>query len=547
MPLARDIEAFFAGLGRPEVVQEHCLLELVRANQDCEYGRRYRFDEIRTIGDYQRNVPIVAYADLEPWIGRIARGEAGVLTREPVRRFFATSGSTGVAKTVPVTSRFIADKSRAFGVYWGLLFRTHPAAAAGKVVGNFSDSGGARAVPCGLPLTSEGAFWNAVGAVTQRRGRSPIPLCVSAIADSDARYYTVARILLEEDVSLLMALNPSTLLLLFRKLNLFSEDLLADLERGGLNCRVAVDAEVRQHVSEAYRGNPARARRLRELLGNAESPAAACDIWPSLRLVASWRSLMQGPYLRLLEPYLGAVPQRDYLLMASEGVIAIPVEDHSSGGVLATPIHFYEFVAEEEAESPAPTVRLASELEVGRSYVVLLSTNAGLYRYNIGDVVRVRAMMERTPVVEFLHRSGATCSLTGEKLTERQVIEAMDAATLRHDIALEGYTLHPAADGFPHYVLLVEPSDRRAADAPAGLLGAFEDELCTRNIEYRAKRRSERLGPPELWVAAPGAYDEWRRRRVAAGANDGQIKPVHLTRDAQFAANVAVRQRFTAP
>lgn len=548
MPVARDLEVFFGGLGRPDLVQERCLIQkIVRANEDCEYGRRYQFHEIKTIRDYQRNVPIVTYADLEPSITRIAMGEPGVLTREPVRRFFATSGSTGVAKIVPVTSRLIADKSRAFGIYWSLLFQSHPAASGGKVVGNFSDSGGADTVSCGLPLTSEGAFWNAVGAATQRRGRSPIPTCVSAISDPDIRYYTVARILLEEDVSLLMALNPSTLLVLFRKLHLFIEDLIADVERGGLSPDISVSAEVRRYVAEAYRGNPERAGRLRELLRKTGPAATACEIWPSLRLVVSWRSPMQTPYLRLLEPYLGSAPQRDYLLMASEGVIAIPIEDEKSGGVLATSIHFYEFIAEEDVESPTPPIRLASDLEVGRSYVVLLSTSAGLYRYNIGDVVRVCGMQERTPVVEFLHRSGATCSLTGEKLTEQQVIQAMSAVTLRYGIALEGFTLHPASHGFPHYLLLIEPSITGESTHPAALLNAFEDELCSRNIEYRAKRHSGRLGPPELWVAARGAYDEWRRRRITAGANDAQIKPIHLTRDAQFSVGLAIRERIVAP
>jgi hypothetical protein len=544
VPVARDLDAFFGGLDRPDLVQEHCLQRIVQANADCEYGRRYRLDEVRTVREYQRNVPIVTYADLEPWIARIATGAPAVLTREPVRRFFATSGSTGVAKTVPVTSSFIADKSRAFGVYWGLLFRDHPAAAGGKVVGNFSDSGGGATAACGLPLTSEGAFWNAVGAATQRRGRSPIPVCVSAIPDVDARYYTVARILLEEEVSLLMALNPSTLLVLFRKLNLFSEDLLTDIERGGLNSDIRAGADVRQHVSDVYRGNPERAHRLRELLLRCGRAPTACEIWPSLRLVVSWRSPMQAPYLRLLEPYLGPVRQRDYLLMASEGVIAIPTEDDASGGVLATPMHFYEFIAEEDVDSPAPSVQLAADLEVGRSYVILLSTSAGLYRYNIGDVVRVRGMQGRTPVVEFLHRSGATCSLTGEKLTEQQVIEAMNAVSLRHGLAVEGFTLHPASNGFPHYILLVELAAAAVSTHPAALLNEFEDELCARNIEYRAKRRSERLGPPELWMAAPGAYDGLRRRRITAGANDAQIKPIHLTRDPRFSADLAIRERI---
>ncbi|MFP5286552.1 MAG: GH3 auxin-responsive promoter family protein, partial [Thermoanaerobaculia bacterium] len=146
MAVERDIDALLGGLARPGELQEDCLLNrVIRPNERCEYGRRHGFPAIRTIRDYQRNVPIVTYADLEPQIARIAGGESQVLTSEPVRRFFETSGSTGAAKTIPVTSSLIADKARAFGVYWGLLFQSHPDAGRGTVVGNFSESGGARA------------------------------------------------------------------------------------------------------------------------------------------------------------------------------------------------------------------------------------------------------------------------------------------------------------------------------------------------------------------------------------------------------------------
>jgi hypothetical protein len=544
VPGVRDTDTFLGGLGRPHAVQEHVLLRIVRANEDCAYGRRFGFRDIATVTDFQRNVPIVTYADLAAQVERIANSELGVLTGEPVRRFFATSGSTGATKTVPVTSSFIADKSRAFGVYWTLLFQAHPDAAAGRVVGNFSDSSGADTVACGLPVTSEGAFWNSIGAATQKRGRSPIPLCVNAIADTDARYYTVARILLEEEVSLLMALNPSTLVVLLRKLTLFGEALVADIERGGLNGDVQVAEDVRRHIRECYPGNPVRGRRLRELLCQPAAVPLASEIWPSLRLVVSWRSPMQAPYLQLLQPYLGSLPQRDYLLMASEGVIAIPIEDYASGGVLATPIHFFEFIAAEDVDSPSPAIRLAGELDVGRSYIVLLTTSAGLYRYNIGDVIRVRAMQQGTPVVEFLHRTGATCSLTGEKLTEQHVIDAMRVVSERHRVMLEGFTLHPSSDGFPHYVLLVELSAAGETTSPQALLTTFEDELCARNVEYSAKRRSLRLGPVELWLAEPGAYQEWRRRRITAGTNDAQIKPIHLTRDPGFSTDLTIRARI---
>jgi hypothetical protein len=547
MAVARDLEIFLGGLDRPDAMQESCLLErIVGPNRECEYGRRHGFAGIASVRDYQRAVPIVRYVDISAAVDRTVAGEPGVLFTEPVRRVFVTSGSSAKPKTIPVTSSFIGDKSRAFGLYWAFLFDQHPNAEAGRVVGNFSDSGGSYRLPSGIPASSEGSYWSAVGAAAQKRGKSPLPKFVGAIADSDARYYAVARILCEENVSLMMALNPSTILLLLRKMNEFADLLLEDVEKGGISARFDVGDEVRAHVAAKYPGNPARARELRALLQASEPALAAHRVWPALDLVVSWRSPMQRPYLKLLEPYLGTVAQRDYILMASEGVVAIPHEDQSSGGILATPIHFYEFIPEDQADRPNPDVLLAGELEVGKSYVVLLSTTAGLYRYNIADVVRVAGMKGRTPIVEFLYRTGATSSITGEKLTEQQVVEAVGTLVSRVSLDLEGFTLAPAPEGFPRYVLFTEIRTPLGPDALRALPGMLDAELMERNIEYGAKRKSQRLGAPDVWLVARGSYEKIRQRRIAEGANDGQIKPVGLTRDAGIAGRFEVVERFHA-
>lgn len=544
---AHDLEDFLGGLDRPEALQKACLFErILSPNREAEYGRRYGFATLQTIRDYQRAVPIVRYADIESEIERTVNGEGSVLVTEPVRRFFLTSGSSAKPKTIPVTSSFIGDKSRAFGMYWGLLFAQHPDAESGRVVGNFSDSGSSYRLPNGLPVSSEASYWSAVGAATQKRGKSPLPKFISKIEDSTARYYTVARILCEENVSLLMALNPSTVLLLFRKMNEFKESLLWDVERGGLSAEFDVNEEVRSYVSSTYRGNPARAAELRALGEDHDPALTAHRVWPGLKLHVSWRSPMQKPYLKLLEPHLGSIPQRDYILMASEGIIAIPYADQQSGGLLATPIHFYEFIPEEQADCTDPEALLAHELEVGKNYVVLLSTSAGLYRYSTGDVLHVRDMKGRTPVVEFLYRVGATCSITGEKLTEDQVVAAVEALGTRLGVALEGFTLAPAKDGFPHYVLVAEFVGPHDSVDLRSLPRALDRELMERNVEYTAKRKSERLEAPEVWVVARGGYDRIRQRRIAEGANDAQIKPVRLTRDPRFLEQFKVLERLHA-
>jgi hypothetical protein len=292
--------------------------------------------------------------------------------------------------------------------------------------------------------------------------------------------------------------------------------------------------EAEAWAKENLRPNPARRRALEQSMFADEPKLRAHRVWPGLKLVVSWRSPMLAPYLRFLEPHLVDVTGRDYISMASEGIIAIPVRDGKSGGAVANSIHYYEFIPEEDADKPSPEARSSHELERDRRYVVVLSTPAGLYRYAIGDVVRVVDFVERTPVIEFLHRIGNTCSLTGEKLTEDQVTAALTSVAESLHLEVESFTAHPAEEGFPRYVFLVElktPADPGRARA---FPEAVDRALSERNIEYASKRESERLGAPELWLMKPGGYAARRARRVAEGANDAQLKPTHLTRDATF-------------
>jgi hypothetical protein len=394
----------------------------------------------------------------------------------------------------------------------------------GRIVTNFSDSGRALDTRSGVPAGSESAYWAEVTRATQRQ-EPLIPKSVARIADSDERYRAIAGTLLRQKFAAIMTLNPSTILALFQKLDACAEELIAELR-----------AE-----------DPARADELARILEPGEARLPAKKVWPELELAISWRSPMLTPYLRLLEPHLAGVASRDYLLMASEGVMAVPLRDGESGGAVAIGIHFYEFVPEEQYGRESPDVLLPHQLEVGRQYVVLLSNASGLYRYDIGDVVRVIRFERRTPVIEFLHRAGRTCSFTGEKLTEAQVSAAAADASAIIGVVLRSFTLVPVLDeGLPHYRWLVEPDrevDRRTLIA---LLHSFETKLGEHNSEYAAKRKSLRLGSPELWQVAPGEYDAFFRRRVKAGANEDQLKQTHLTRDPEFWRSFEIRERIGA-
>ncbi|HWB74199.1 MAG TPA: GH3 auxin-responsive promoter family protein [Nannocystaceae bacterium] len=540
---SREAHAFLAGLKQPERVQDELLQKLVGANAECEFGRAHGFAKVKSFADYQRAVPVGKYETFDPYIERIVAGEQGLLTTEPVKRFFLTSGSMAKSKYIPVTNTFVRAKSRAFGVYWAEVFSRHPAVKQGRMVTNFSDSGEAVKAPgSGLPCSSESAYWAGVTRATSLAETPIIPKSVAQIGDHEGRYYALARILLEERFTVMMTLNPSTILLLFQKIESYADELIDDIAKGGISERIRTGDIVRSYVAERYRGNPARADELRALKASGGLLAHRC--WPELKLAICWRSPMLQPYLELLAPHLVGVSARDYILMASEGVMAIPIDDGRSGGPLALGVHLYEFIPEEKIDDPDPPVLMPHELEDGRTYVMVLTNGSGLWRYNIGDVVRVRGFVERTPAIEFLHRAGATCSLTGEKLTEDQVTAAVRDVARALDLSVVSFTLAPARGGFPRYIAYVEfagtPDPRALERFPERL----DDALEQHNIEYGGKRSSQRLAAPELAQVKPGGYEARRRQRLAGGASDSQIKPTHLSRDPAFGDQFEVVERY---
>ncbi len=541
---SREAQLFLDGLEDPEATQESVLLKKTLApNVDCEFGRAHGFDKITTVAEYQRAVPIQKYDGFAEAIGRIVNdGEQGILTKDRVKRFFMTSGSTSEPKYIPVTSRFIQTKSRAFGIYWASVFADHAQAKAGRMITNFSDSGAPQRTPGGIECGSESSFWAGVTRATQLREEPIIPKSVAQIKDVDARYYALARILLEESFSVIMTLNPSTILLLFKKVQEFVDPLLRDIERGTLS--IDAGTEVRDYVTGRYPGDPQRADVLRDL---GPQGLLAHRIWPELSLAICWRSPMLEPYIKLLDPHFGdRVAGRDYMMMASEGIMGVPLRDGGSGGVCGVGLHFYEFVPEDEIDRPDPTVLLPHQVEVGKTYVLILTNGSGLYRYNIGDVVRIAGFERKAPIIEFLHRAGRTCSLTGEKLTESQVTEAIEDAAGELNLEVEGFTVAPAPEGFPRYVAYVELRGVPPEGSLSAFPGAFDAALDRYNIEYGSKRRSQRLAAPELWIVEAGSYARLRREKAAAGASDSQIKPMHLTRDASFAERVQVASRHRA-
>jgi hypothetical protein len=356
------------------------------------------------------------------------------------------------------------------------------------------------------------------------------------IKDAATRHYVALRFSIPRKVGMLTSANPSTLVALARAMDQEKANLIRDIADGTLHAKLDLPAPVRAQLQRRAGRDRALAAKL-EALVRRDGALLPSAVWPSdTILLGCWTGGSVGPYLRQLPRYYADTPVRDIGLLASEGRFTIPIEDGSPAGVLDITSHFFEFIPENEIESPRPTVLAADEVREGKSYYIVPTTKAGLYRYHISDLVRIAGFHNRTPLLEFLGKGNHFANLTGEKLSEHHVTQAMDRAAALTRQPVSSYALAPCWDDVqPYYGLFIEEADLANAELLGRFMERLDAELGEQNIEYAAKRQSGRLGPVRVEVLPPGAWQNWDRERLLkSGGSAEQYKHPCLIGDVNF-------------
>jgi len=523
---AREKRAFERGTARCAATQRKVLREKLRHAEGTEYGRRHLFSKITSPDDYRRAVPIVDYAALAQHVERIVNGEENILfpAREKVLMFAMTSGTTAAPKYVPVTEGYYRELSRG-NFIWGVhLMENHRDVLRHKILHIVSPSRErttARGVACGAAT--------GLVAESQRmiaRLKYALPPSAYQIPDYDTKYYTILRIAMEQKISLVIAANPSTLVALGCCLEKNASRLIKDLHDGTLSVEGAPEGCSARAIRSLIHRRRAAAARLERAFSRT-GRLIPKDVWPELEVIACWTGGTLTPYLDLVKEYWGDKPLRDPGLIASEGRMTIPIEDGERGGVLDVMSHFYEFLPYEE--NGADTL-LAHELEMGKKYYILLTTSSGFFRYNISDVVQVSGYYGDSPVLTFLHKGSRISSLTGEKISEHQVVEAFRACERALGFSVPQFTVCPRGGVPPSYYLLVEEKRERSNELPGLLSARFDDELKRLNMEYKSKRDSGRLGAPSVKLVARGSFDREKVEHIKkSGGRMEQYKHAYLS------------------
>lgn len=521
----------------------------LESNARSQYGQRFAFETLRTSGDYQA-LPFMQYDSVAGFDAAFWQDKAN-FTSERLLAYFLTSGSSTEPKRIPVTSSLVRQKSAAFSVYWAAIYRDHPGLRRGNFIANFGDSGHYTRDAENVLETSETTFWNQRMQGFQDASRWPLGRNLTAVADSELRYYAAARLALQGELHCLMSLNPSTVVKFCSVLGDHAGALARGLTDGNWgNPELDGDSALPAKLVDRLRDNREAAARVAAIEGRGTAAWQLRDLWPELELIIAWQSELVEPYLRLLRRHADGVAFRDYITQSSECIIAIPVQDARSGGLLAYKSHFFEFIPEGEAENENPTVRRAWELEQNRHYEVVVTTGGGLYRYRTADCVRVDGFTRSIPQLSFRYRLGKTSSITGEKLTEQQVLAALQASESESPLERSDVLVYPRTGEQPHYAVLIPENSLRHPDDTQALvrwLERVETALARGNGEYRDKRSSLRLGPLEAIVLSDRGFRTVHGKLRRAHVGDDQYKPGVLRRERDLEEGVELLREVRAP
>jgi len=506
---AEGCTLFSQALKQPAVAQRERLLSILRRNGNCVYGRAYNLERVQSVGDFQASLPVVTYEGLRPWVERIIGGEENVLTSDPVLLVERTSGSTTTAKYIPYTAGLFAEFQAALAPWLWNLYTTCPGLLRGTAYWQVTPLARApERTRGGIPigLGAEASYFTPLQQRALARLLS-VPAEIAGVADIESSLYvTLFFLLRDRNLSLISVWNPSFFSILLKHAREWSGLLVRDIHDGVIR-RIHLPPT----IARTQLASPQRAEKVETCLSEAHMKLT--DLWPQLSVVSCWGDAEAAPEFQLLERRFPDVAFQRKGLLATEGVITIPRA--GAANIAAILSHFLEFLDDQGRP------HLVHELEQGAEYSVVMTTSGGLWRYRLGDRVRVTGFLRRAPLLEFVGKEDGVCDLRGEKLNPAFAGSVL--RELRRELLLPvGFAmLAPSRTPEAGYLLLVGQS------APATLATALDNKLRA-NPQYAYARDLGQLSAPRVITCGPNAAERYLERCIFLGQRAGDVKPTSL-------------------
>ena len=456
---------------QPQEVQGRLLRQLLARAQATEWGQRYGFTARLSPAEFARRVPVSTYEQLYPELERVLRGQPDVLWPGRPSWFAKSSGTTNArSKFIPVTPEALHECHYRAGRDM-LALATHFYPRERLLAGKTLSLGGAHTANLFRSHESTSRVGDVSAVIMQQlpwwaeQMRTP-PLALALLDEWEEKIERIAAHVLTQDVRTLAGV-PTWMVVLLRRV-------------------------------VALAGVP-----------------DITHVWPQLRLFLHG-AVAFGPYRELFRQLIPDARMK-YLEIysASEGYFAVQDQPDSEDLLLLLDHGiYYEFLPADQWANTDPRPVPLAEVELHRAYALVISTNAGLWRYVVGDTVRFTSLAPYR--VRITGRTKHFLNAFGEEVVIENAEAAVAAASRATGTAVRDFTAAPvwfavdSASSRGGHEWAVEFAPATASPDLARFGAVLDATLCELNSDYAAKRhRSLALAPPRLRPVPAGTFEAW--------------------------------------
>ncbi len=514
---------FSSALQNIQYIQESILLNYLRKNQETRFGKEHGFSRIRNLEAYRKQLPIRTYQEFLAYIEEIQHGKTHILTSEDVLYFLPTGGTSGT-KLIPYTASLKREFQRALAPWLVDIAKHFPAILTGKTYWTITPPGHrlrtlqAREVPIGFEEDSAYFGWKG-----QLLGNIfAMPSWITQLQSiKNFRFLSLYFLLKERNLRWISIWSPTFFLVLLDELEKQADALLISMYDGFLQ----LPEHEKLPVQLSKMPIKKRAKTLEKLFA-LPAKERYRKIWPHLSFISLWKDAYARYPAKKLEQLFPNAYFQGKGLLATEGVMTIPLHN-ARGCVPAFTSHFFEFSSEDQE------ARCLWELEEGKTYSVLLTTGGGLYRYDIGDLVTVtgfyhngsaKLALPTLPILRFIGRKGRFSDLSGEKLEERFVNDALENVLEFSSVDFSFFLLAPEEwEKTRGYVIFIESAQEEKA-----LLNFTEqiEAYFKKNVHYDFAVKMGQISALQVFLISKDGQKEYLKRCIEDGQKLGDIKPL---------------------
>lgn len=464
----------------PVETQEKVFRGLIRGASQTAFGKDHSFNTIKSHNDYVKHVPIRDYEALKPYVERVVAGEENILWKGKPLYFAKTSGTTSGAKYIPITAESMPNHVNA--ARNAILLYIHE-------TGNSKFVDGKMIFLQGSPILTEqngvqlGRLSGIVAHyVPKYLQKNRLPSWeTNCIEDWETKVDAVVDETLNQDMTIISGI-PSWVQMYFEKLE----------------------------------------KRTGKKVG---------DIFKNFNLFI-FGGVNYEPYRAKFENLIGRKVDSIELYPASEGFFAFQDKQDEKGMLLQLNSGmFYEFILAEEFFEENPKRITIKDVELGKNYVLIISTNAGLWAYNVGDTVMFTSIKPYRVIVS--GRIKHFISAFGEHVIGKEVEHALKEATEDTSVRINEFTVAPQINpesGLPYHEWFIEFENE--PENISALAKKIDQALQKQNSYYFDLIVGKVLQPLKISVIQKNGFQNYMK---SIGKLGGQNKIPRLANDRKIA------------